>query len=80
MPDSQAELEIAWLRGESGITADASLSELRQAVYVPNEHAYWAAQSGLAVGSLTDHKITTMKTALGVSTGSLADISRAFWA
>lgn len=76
---SNRDLEIAWLRKVSGVTGPASVEDLRQAVYGASEHAYWAAKSGLPVGSLTDHKITTMKADTG-ATGSLADVSRLYWA
>lgn len=76
---STSEIEIAWLRSKSGISGLASLSDLRLAVYGTSERAYWAARSGLTVGSLADHKITAMRNSLGVTTGSLVEVARAFW-
>lgn len=73
------DLEVAWLRKVSGVTAAASVEDLRQAVYGDSEHAYWAAKSGLSVGSLADHKLAAMKADTG-ATGSLADVSRVYWA
>lgn len=77
---SLTDLEVRWLRQESGITGPASLSDLRMAVYGENERAYWAASSGLSYGSLADHKYAAMKAATGATEGSLADVSRIFFA
>ena len=76
---SNTDLEIAWLRAQSGITGDASLADLRRAVYGDDEHAHWAALSGLPAGSLSDHKRAAMMAATG-GTGSLADVSRLYFA
>lgn len=76
---SNRDLEIAWLRKVSGVAGPASVEDLRQAVYGASEHAYWATQSGLPVGSLVDHKITTMRNDTE-ATGSLSDVSRVYWA
>lgn len=76
---SAADAEIAWLRKVSAVTGPASLEDLRRAVYGASEHGYWAARSGLPIGSLSDHKLTAMKLDTG-ATGSLSTVSRAFWA
>lgn len=76
---SNSELEIAWLREQTGETGAATLSDLRKKLYSSGEHAYWAARSGLLFGTLADHKLTTMKADTG-ATGTLSDVSRAFWA
>lgn len=78
-PKTNRDLEIAWLREVSGVTASASVEDLRQAVYGTSERAYWVAKSGLPVGSLADHKLAAMKADTG-ATGSLADVSRVYWA
>jgi hypothetical protein len=78
-PKTNRDLEIAWLREVSGVTASASVEDLRQAVYGTSERAYWVAKSGLLVGSLADHKLAAMKADTG-ATGSLVDVSRVYWA
>ena len=76
---ASSDLEIAWLRKVSGPSSAATLEDLRQAVYGTSERAYWVAKSGLPVGSLADHKLAAMKADTG-ATGSLADVSRVYWA
>lgn len=77
---SNGALEIAWLRKVSGFSGLASLEDLRALVYGTSEYSYWAARSGLAAGSLSDHKITAMRLDLGIVDGSLSDVSRVYWA
>lgn len=76
---SNSELEIAWLRKQTGEVGTASISDLRKKLYSSGEHAYWAARSGLTSGSLSDHKLAAMKLDTG-ATGTLTDVSRAYWA
>lgn len=76
---SNSALELAWLRKVSGSSASSSLSDLKKAVFGSSERDYWAARSGLTSGSLSDHKLAAMKADTGAS-GSLSDVSRAFWA
>lgn len=76
---SNSALELAWLRKVSGSSASSSLSDLKKAVFGSSERDYWAARSGLISGSLSDHKLAAMKADTGAS-GSLSDVSRAFWA
>lgn len=73
-----SDLEAAWLRKVSGLTT-GTISDLRRAVYTNGEHAYWASRSGLASGSLSDHKLATMKAATG-ATGTLTDVERIYYA
>lgn len=76
---SNSELEIAWLRKQTSETGLASVSDLRKKLYSDGERAYWAARSGLSFGTLSDHKLAAMRADTGAS-GTLSDVSRAYWA
>lgn len=76
---SNRDLEIHWLRFQTGRSDFLSVQDLRYILYSGNERAYWAARSGLTSGSLSDHKITAMRNDTGL-TGTLSDVSRAYWA
>lgn len=75
---SVADLELSYLRTKVGV-AGPSLPDARLQAYGANEHAYFAALSGLPYArSLADHRRTYYQTQTGVS-GSLNDTARAFW-
>ena len=69
---------MAALEGPDTLRSQA-ISRSEEAVYGTSERAYWVAKSGLPVGSLADHKLAAMKADTG-ATGSLADVSRVYWA
>lgn len=73
-------LEIAWLRKVSGISGAATINDLRRAVYGDSQRTYWASRSGLSAGSLSDHKLAAMKLDTGLTSGTLTDVARAYWA
>lgn len=77
---SFADAERAYLVKVSGLDPKTSQSELRRAVYGVNEHAYFAARSGIPIGSLADHQVAYYRAQLAVTGGSLAGLARAFFA
>lgn len=72
--------ERAYLLKVSGLSPKVSQSELRRAVYGVNEHAYFAARSGLPIGSLADHQLAYYRAQLATTKGGLSDLARAFFA
>ena len=77
---TNADLELAYLKSLGG---SGTLSDARAQVYGVNEHAYFAALSGLAPASrfsLSDHRLTYYRNETGVTGLSLADTARLFWA
>lgn len=77
------DLEIEWLRKVAVNIDPNSLSDLRALVMPDGPHPYWAATSGLAPAekhSTTDHKRAAMLVVVPAATGSISDISRAFYA
>lgn len=74
------DLEIRWLRKQTGFAGQATVADLRKMLYGESELAYWATRSGLLSGSLSDHKIAAMRVDIGVADSSLADVSRVYWA
>ena len=80
---STTDLEVAWLRKLSSNYAPNTLSDLRALVMPDGEFFYWADTSGLTPAenySLADHKVSAMQGLAPGATGSLTDLSRAFYA
>lgn len=75
---SNADLELLYLTTIKGATGP-SLADAREQVYIPNEHAYFAALSGLSSGSVSDHALAYYRTQVDPDDISLADTARLFW-
>lgn len=74
------DLEIAYLDGQ-GASA-GTLADKRAEIYGVNEHAHYAALSGLTPAarySLADHKMAYFKAQTGLTEGSLSDLAVAFF-
>lgn len=77
---SYTDAERAYLLQVSGLDPKTSIGALHRAVYGTNPHGYFAAHSGLARGSLADHRVAYYRAELGVTGGGLSDLARAFFA
>lgn len=81
---TNTDLEISWLKRELTALGQSvqglTYQDLRRRLFNWDELAYWASRSGLSLGTLVDHKLAAMRNDLGVTTGTLADVSRMYWA
>jgi chitodextrinase len=75
---SNADLELLYLTTIEG-AAGPSLADAREQIYTPNEHAYFAALSGLSNGSTQDHALAYYRSLVSPDDLSLADTARLFW-